>query len=461
MKTQWSEICTNLQARLDPGTYKVWVAPLIADMDGNDLRLTAPNTFVANWVRDRLLKDIAVSVLEVTGHAVAISVVAGTSQVRSASQSAPVLRSTEAANPAATSAGQGGLSYTQQLAFPLERPRQQQHWRYGFESFVVGPANNLAYVAAQNVSQADAVVDTLFLSSGPGLGKTHLSQAAGKALCQGSNRANPKVEYLTAEEFSMCFVHALRARDTERFKNRFREVDLLLLEDVHFLQGKEKMQDEVLATIKALQTRGSRVVLTSSFSPQELKDVDSNLVSRFCSGFMAGIEKPDPETRRRILEEKAHQSNIRLSDPVLDILSARLTGDVRQLEGCVHNLVLKAKMLGSTISVDMAREILAQYVQDTPCLDVDAIIRNVCAGFGLSPDQLTSRSRKQNLVLARNTVFYLARKHTELSLQAIGGRFNRRHSTVLKGIAAVERELRRESPLGRQIARTLTVIERG
>ena len=131
--------------------------------------------------------------------------------------------------------------------------------------------------------------------------------------------------------------------------------------------------------------------------------MDNSLVSRFCSGFLAGIEKPDASTRRRILQEKARQNNALLSDTVVDVLTERLTGDIRQLESCVHNLLLKAKLLGCTISVEMAQEILAQYSLDDPFVDVDSIIRKVCEGFGLSPEQLASRSRKQNLVVARNT----------------------------------------------------------
>lgn len=221
------------------------------------------------------------------------------------------------------------------------------------------------------------------------------------------------------------------------------------------------MQDEVLSTIKSLQEKGSRVVLTSSFAPCELRNVDNSLVSRFCSGFLAGIEKPDASTRRRILQEKARQNNALLSDTVVDVLTERLTGDIRQLESCVHNLLLKAKLLGCTISVEMAQEILAQYSLDDPFVDVDSIIRKVCEGFGLIGRAVGSRSRKQNLVVGPcNTIFYLARKHTELSLQDIGDKFSRPHSTVLKGIASVERELRRESPLGRQIAGTLALLER-
>ena len=465
MKTQWLKICEMLQDRLNPGTYKVWVAPLSAELEGNRIRLTAPNGFVATWVRDRLLNEISDTAAAVFGKSMDVSVIAGTppqkgsrTPVRPAIETETTPRRPRTvprpATPAVTIAAE-------QLSLPITMPvRQTQHWRYGFDSFIVGPTNDMAYAAARNMTRPEAAVDTLFLSSGPGLGKTHLTQAVGQALCEASNRANPKVEYLTAEEFSSCFVQALQARTVDRFKGRFRDVDLLLLEDVHFLQGKEKMQDELLSTIKSLQSRGSRVVLTSSFAPCELRNVDNSLVSRFCSGFLAGIEKPEASTRRRILQEKARKSEMPLSDSVVDLLADRLTGDIRQLESCVHNLVLKAKLLGCSISVDMAQEILAQYSLDDPFVDVDAIIRKVCEGFGLAPDQLVSRSRKQNLVVARNTIFYLARRHTELSLQDIGDKFSRRHSTVLKGIAAVERELRRESPLGRQIAGTLAMLER-
>ena len=471
MKTQWLQICENLQNRLNPGTYKVWVAPLAAELEGDRINLTAPNGFVATWVRDRLLNDIADAAAEVFGRAMEINVIAGNPPAKSSSRparpavtvegEAPARRPRTAPRPVAAptllSVG------AEQLSLPITMPVRQavpHNWRYAFDTFVVGPTNDMAYAAARNMTRPGAAVDTLFLSSGPGLGKTHLTQAVGQALCEASNRSNPKVEYLTAEEFSSCFVQALQSKSVDRFKGRFREVDLLLLEDVHFLQGKEKMQDEVLSTIKSLQEKGSRVVLTSSFAPCELGNVGNRLVSRLCSGFHAGIEKPDASTRRRILQEKAKQNNAPLSDSVVDMLSERLTGDIRQLESCIHNLLLKAKLLGCTISVEMAQEILSQYSLDDPLVDVDAIIRKVCEGFGLSPEQLASRSRKQNLVVARNTIFYLARKHTELSLQDIGDKFSRRHSTVLKGIASVERELRRESPLGRQIAGTLALLER-
>jgi chromosomal replication initiator protein len=331
-------------------------------------------------------------------------------------------------------------------------------WRYAFKDFVVGPCNELAHAAAHTLVRSGGNVDTLFISSSSGLGKTHLTQAVGHAVCQDGNRRHIHLEYLTAEEFSSCFVHALKSREIERFKVRFRDLDMLLLEDVDFLQNKEKLQDEVLSTIKTLQSRGSRVVLTSSFAPRDLRNLDPQLVSRFCSGFLADIDKPDAPTRGRILAEKATARGVVLSEAVRDLLAEAETSDIRQLESCLDNLILKAGLLGQDISVPLARDVLAQCVPGAAAATgagIEEIIRRVCADFGLNTAQLHSRSRRQNYVVARNVIFFLARKYTDMSLQEIGDHFNRRHSTVLKGIAGLEREMRRETPLGRQIAAVL------
>lgn len=496
MNTQWHEICANLQRRLAPGTFKVWVEPLQACLTGDRLELLAPNDFVASWVRERLLHEVRLAATEVLGPSAIVRVstapptpaastetvsvrggaalpfalpapVTASSMASAASSAAdPVdgarapLTAREKPLPSPTALPRGPLFAHEQGMLPYETPVAPVQWRYSFDDFVVGPCNDLAHAAARNMVRITGSVDTLFVSSGPGLGKTHLTQAVGRALCDASNRSAPRVEYLTAETFATCFVQAMKTRTIDRFKQRFRDVDVLLLEDVHFLQNKEKMQDEVLSTIRTLHDRGSRVVLTSSFAPRELSNVDERLVSRFCAGFLAGMDKPDQATRRRILQDKARLQNTELDGDVCDLLAERLTGDVRQLESCLHNIILRAGLAGRAISLDMAREIIAQYAQDTPFFDLDSIIRKVCEAFGLAPTQLETKSRKSDLVTARNTIFYLARRHTDLSLAHIGEHFGRRHSTVLKGIAAVERELRRESPAGRQIANTLALIER-
>lgn len=446
MNNKWQEICKKLQETLSSGIYKVWILPLQAVIKPDSLELIAPSAFVVNWLKKRLYSTIEEAAMQVFGHKVAIDL------------HAPLIQ-----NETSTKHSSESALAKRQLSLPVKvvAPQTIPHgWRYAFETFVVGATNNVAYAAAQNMVRSNASVNMLFLSSSSGLGKTHLTQAVGHALCAASNRANLRVEYLTAEDFASAFVQALRAHEIETFKDRFRDLDLLLLEDVHFLQGKEKMQNEVLSTIKTLQTRGSRVVLTSSFSPFELKNVDNQLVSRFCSGFLANIEHPDADTRRRIILEKAKELQIILPNPVLDLLTDQLIGDIRQLESCVHTLALKEHLLACKLSVEMASDILTQYAQENPQLTIESIIRKICEGFHIDPENLKSKSRRQDHVLARNTIFYLARRHTDLSLEDIGRHCNRRHSTVLKGIAAVEREINRETSLGRQIASLVALVEK-
>ncbi|MDR2726869.1 MAG: chromosomal replication initiator protein DnaA [Deltaproteobacteria bacterium] len=475
MNAQWSAIRAKLQKTLQPGIYKVWISPLCGEVDGAHLRLTASTDFVADWVRERLSTDIERAAAEVLGSTPILCIeaqaeaqpaaiarpcaVSGRPDCQDRPQQGIPSPTDTSPRPVLFSAQASQIPASEQLCLPYALPSRPLPWRYGFDGFVVGPCNELAHAAARSMTRDSAAVNTLFLNSAPGLGKTHLTQAVGQAVCHDSNRAHPRVEYLTAEEFSSCFVQAMKARDIERFKARFRDLDMLLLEDVEFLQRKEKMQDEVLSTIKTLQLRGSRIILTSSFAPRDLRDLDSQLVSRFCSGFLAGMEKPDLATRRRILQEKAALQETSLPEAVLELLAERVTSDVRQLESCLCNLILKARLLGRSIATDLAHDVLMHYVSDMPLRGMDAIIARVCEGFGLSAPQLRSRNRRQNYVVARNTVFFLARKHTDLSLQEIGDHFGRRHSTVIKGIAAIERELRRETPLGRQVAATLARIE--
>lgn len=335
----------------------------------------------------------------------------------------------------------------------------QPNWRYSFDDFVVGPCNELAVAASRHMCGADAT-DIFYLHSAPGLGKTHLMQATGKYLCEHCNRRNPRVEYLTAEEFSSRFYLSLKTQDTESFKARYRDVDLLLLEDIHFFQGKEKMQQELLNTIKAVVGKGSKVVFTSSFSSSELKDFDEQLHSRLVSGLISPIERPDRLTRKRILQQKAKSFQVILPEEIEDALAEYIRYDVRQLESCLRNLTLKAKLLNCHITMDMALDVIGNYVAQTPVLDFDGIVSHVCKAFDVSHDKLCSSSRKQEYVLARNTIFFLARKHTELSLQNIGKKFNRKHSTVLKGITNIERDMSSQTPGGKQVHHIVKMIEK-
>ena len=519
MQEKWAQIQSILEKRLASGQVKALLASLAPVWGEEGLVLCARNEFAATHIRTWYGSHLAQAVSEVCGCDCPVTVVA---RFRDAAEESQMMSAhavaaggkTDATDkeghlfptPGEPGVGRPSVPFTAQpiafldktgplpasgqlsggalvslqaqtrpsprplpavqLTLPASEPQKNYtgensgHWRYSFEDFVVGPCNELAHASARSMCGDSGHSDVLFLSSAPGLGKTHLMHAVGNALCAACNRSQPNVQYLTAEEFASRFYYALKGQDTDRFKARFRTLDLLLLEDVHFLQGKEKMQAELLATVKSLRDRGAKVVFSSSFAPKDLKLMDEQLHSRFSAGLLSCIDRPDEDTRRRILRRKASVHQVVLPEEVEHMLARYIHADVRQIESCLQNLILKARLLNSRITPQMAWEIISHYASHAPVLDMESIVNHVCQAFGLNRDQLVSPSRKQEYVSARNTIFFLARKHTELSLECIGRRFNRKHSTVLKGITALEREISRQSPQGRQISQTLAMIER-
>lgn len=484
MKKNWSDILDALRHMLPEGKFKIFLEPLkgrlvqlaperehaqgllvAAPSYEWELRLTAANDFMASQVRDQFSQAIAEAGRLVLGSAPKLVVKAESSRAK-AEMPKPV-NAEELAKSMPTTPGVL-VAPAGQLSLPIGLPRVRafnpasavRGFKYSFDDFVVGPCNQLAHAAATNILENSSPVEMVFLSAGAGLGKTHLTQAIGRALSMEAANRHVRMEYLTAEEFTSQFIQASRFKAMDEFKERFRELDMLLLEDVHFLRGKEGTQEELLNTIKAMQARGGRVVLTSSFAPKDLNGLDSQLVSRFCSGFVAGMTRPDRDTRLHILQEKARRQCMLLPTRVADLLADRLSGDVRLLESCLHNLKLQAQFNGHTVSEEMAMDVIRAVARTSPSLSLEDVVSLVCRSFDLTPAQLSSKSRRQNLVVARNTAFFLLRKHTDLTLEEIGDRFNRKHSTVIKGITAVEREMSRRTSLGNQIEHAVSNIER-
>lgn len=448
MSDAWDHIVDLLEKKLAPGQFQLWIKPLQGRLERDVLVLCAPNDFVSKQVQNRLEDKILEAATEALSFTPRISFLA---QGVSAAAPTPKLHVPQT------------KTISRQIGLPVAHalPTQTvQSWRHQFDDFVVGPCNNLAYAASRGFCQELPGSDQLFLCSAPGLGKTHLTQAIGDEIARQSNRQHLRICYLSGEEFASQLVTAIRARAVDQFKERFRSgVDLLMLEDVHFFQGKEKMQDELLNILKSLQNQGRRVVMTSTFLPRELSDIDPGLVSRFAQGFLAVMDKPDSTTRLNIVQSKARAAQVHMPNDVAALLADRIRSDVRQLESCLKNVILKARLLNTDISMDLAWEILQNYNLDSPSIDLERIISFVCQAYGFSQDELRSKSRKRDRVIARNTAFYLARKHTDLSLTDIGRRFNRKHSTVIKGIAAVEQEVSRKSALGNQLSRTINQLQ--
>lgn len=467
MQEHWPHILKNLEKTLENGVIKVWLEPLHAEGEGGHIRLYAPSAFAAQWVRSHwgeALLAATRAVLQREDVTLEFLVKAPSPECAARDQARSLfapggLPTCPATDGAVTTPANGvadGAGATPPVAQPLPLALPPlPRWRHDFSDFVVGASNSVAFAAAQDLCRAHPAIETLFVSSASGLGKTHLAQAVGQRL----QHDKARVGYLTAEEFTSRFVLASRTRQMDAFKASLRNLDVFLLEDIHFFQGKEKTQEEVLATLKALLNRGCRVVLTSTFTPCELRHMDSQLVSHCSAGMLAIMQRPDHAMRCEILRRKARVHQVLLPDAVTEAIASRITSDVRQLESCLMSLLFKAHHLKMAVCLDMALEVLAQYAQGPAPVSLQRLVELVCQVYGLSREQLLSRSRKSEFVQARNTAFYLARKHTGLSLQEIGGTFNRRHSTVINGITNLEQEVKRQSPLGRQLAKTISLIE--
>ncbi len=339
----------------------------------------------------------------------------------------------------------------------------RKQWRYTFADFVMGPCNAMAVSAAQDVCRPKSFVETLFVSSEPGLGKTHIVQSAVRQILE-DRGPSAKVAYLTAEDFYARFRMGIRNDNLEDFASKVRALDFLLVDDVQFLCGKDRTQELLMSLVKQLQSKGSKVVFTSRFLSRDLNKLDSQLVSIIASGVQASMDAPDYAMRCEIVRRKSRAHGILLDEEVVGLLASHLEGDVRRIESCLQTLFLRMQVLGVSANPDLALEVLSKFgcveKPDSPLPTFEDFLGCVSQCYGLTESQICSCIRRRNFVEARNVLFYLARKHTRLTLAQIGARVNKRHSTVIKGIASVEHTLNSQTSAGRQTAHLVELIEK-
>jgi chromosomal replication initiator protein len=322
---------------------------------------------------------------------------------------------------------------------------------FTFDQFVVGENNDFAYSASLSMANRKSnVQNSLYLLSQTGMGKSHLSQAIGHHILH--QFPGDRVFYITAEDFANEMVHSLRHGSIATFKEKYRQrCDVLLLEDIHFLSGKERTQVELALTLDTLFDAGKKLIFTSSYLPSDIPKMDDKLTSRFSSGLISSIESPDFRTRVRILKQKSRVQGYRIADEVIDYLADELQDNVRQLESGLHSVCTKASLLGVPASRELAASVVRNIASQKKRITIEVIKRMVCSHFKISTDEIASRSRKQSVVRPRQIAFYLARNYTDQPLQAIGKSFNRYHATVLHSIGIVERGIKENSAMQQQV----------
>ena len=410
----WPKAVETLKSRLGTETVDRWINPLkVVSVSDSTVVLEAPNHFFRDWV---------------LGH------------YQSGLQEALEGRQVEI------------VSSQQPIETPrTERPPQQEigeQFKSGlnpkltFEQFVVGPSNRFAHAASMAIAESPAkAYNPLFIYGGVGLGKTHLMHAIGHAIAKRS--PNYRVVYLSSEQFTNELINAIQTKTTSKFRERYRTVDALLIDDIQFIAGKESTQEEFFHTFNALYDDHKQIVLSSDRSPKEIEGLEERLVSRFEWGLVTDIQPPDLETRIAILRKKAEDAAIDVPSAVLDFIAKQISSNIRELEGALIRVVAYCRFCSQPLSVQVAQEVLREMVREVESrVTLDLIQRKVSEYFNLSPDVLRSARRQHSILYPRQIAMYLCRTLTDSSLPEIGQSFGGKdHSTVMHAVDKIEREI--------------------
>ena len=429
------------------------------DLRQDTLDISVPNEFISDWISKNFTRPIQEAASEVLGMTLRLRFVVAPQlfEKKDAAASTPDQPNQAAhkhsgnADNAVPKSG-STLPATQGLDLAnrlREAPLVQRSvntaatpppaLRHDFLSFVVGPSNELAYRAAVHVSETTvAQYNPLFIHGPCGLGKTHLLQSIARRYAE--LHPTRRGVYLTGEEFTNEYIQCVRSSRVDSFRRKLRDVDLLILDDVHFLSGKKATQEEFLHTFNAIEASGKQVVMASDNHPRMIQEFCDSLINRFMSGFVVRVDAPTQATRAEILSRMAQTRNIALPTDVIDWVSRRVTQSVRELEGAFNRLVAHMAMRHRPVDLSMAIEALSEFDRRLSMpLRHEALAKAVCDHFGLQPTELMSGKRQKTISLARSVAMYLIRKHTQLSFPEIGNKLgDRNHSTVISACRRID-----------------------
>jgi len=437
MRTDWQSIKERLRAEFGDAAYKSWLAPIELDsVSATRAVISVPTRFMRDWVQRHYLDRISQMLTDGAAAAPAVEIV-----VRSA------IRAPDAAKAANVEAV-GTLSAAARARPRPAAPRSHEDIsapldpRFVFDNFIVGKSNEFAYAAARRVAEAQTVpFNPLFLYGGVGLGKTHLMHAIAWHIRKAD--PNRRVIYLSAEKFMYQFIRALRFQDTMAFKEQFRSVDVLMIDDVQFISGRETTQEEFFHTFNALVDQNRQVIISADKSPSDLEGMEERLRSRLGWGLVADIHQTDYELRLSILQSKAEKLGSQVPSKVLEFLAHKITSNVRELEGALNRVVAHATLVGRVFSLEATQDVLHDLLRaHDRRVTIEEIQKRVAEHFNVRVADMHSARRARAVARPRQVAMYLAKQLTSRSLPEIGRKFGGRdHTTVMHAVRKIE-ELR-------------------
>ncbi len=412
-KSTWKNILGVIQERINSQSFNTWFSSSQGvELKDDVLLVEFPNSFFIDWIEEHYYSILEEAVEQVNGNKLRLAFKAVKQQ------------------------GDRPRKKKKRLILSHNETKLQE--RYTFESFVVGGNNEFAHAAALAVAEAPGeAYNPLFLYGGVGLGKTHLMQAIGNFVHRQYKHLN--VLYTQAENIMTELIEAIQKNQQMAYKRKYRTKDILLIDDIQFLYGKERLQEEVFHTFNYLYVQGKQVIITSDRPPREILTLEERLTSRFQGGLVVDLQPPDLETRIAILRKKAEAENVALPSKVSYYIASRVKSNIRELEGCLIRLLALSSLSGQSVTEQLAEEVLKDLLGSTHRITKQMILKNVIDEFGFSEAELKGKKRTQKLALARQTSMYLIRTMLNLSLAEIGTFFGGKdHSTVIHAIGKIE-----------------------
>ncbi|MDD5634738.1 MAG: chromosomal replication initiator protein DnaA, partial [Candidatus Omnitrophica bacterium] len=480
----WKKALALLQTEVNDQVFTAWFLPIqFVSADSDSICLGIPNKFFENWIREKYISLITTAIAQVSGKNLSVKFKIVDIPFTNPAQDAAAKKIPDPAGVAEPRKNNsGGFSPD-----PEKRsPDKEQHsgWlksvfagtrqlpesrykelgfkqNYTFDNFVVGSSNRFAHAASLAVCEKlSKVYNPLFIYGGVGLGKTHLMQAIGHEVLK--NYPRVKVLYISSEEFTNQLIDAIRTKTTAKFRGMYRNVDVLLIDDVQFIAGKESTQEEFFHTFNALHDAHKQIVLCSDRSPQEIPNLEERLVSRFAWGLIADVQLPDFETRIAIMEKKSENEAIKVPKEVLYFLAENIKSNIREMEGALIRVVAYAKLSNKEISVPLAKDVLRGMLSaEEKKITVDLIQKVVADFFNIALSDMKTKKRSRSLAYPRQLAMYISRDLTGHSLPDIGGFFGGRdHTTVMHACDKIGKEIQANDKTRNLIEKLVSLIKK-
>ncbi|TCZ75662.1 chromosomal replication initiator protein DnaA [Paenibacillus albiflavus] len=433
----WQNILAIIQTKVSRPSFETWLKSTKANFTANSAIILTPSNFAKDWLESRYHKLISSAIVEYTGKEYELKFLI--------EQDEPI-KSVKSQAQAPAEQNQANT--------PAEEPYpHMMNARYTFDTFVIGSGNRFAHAASLAVAEAPAkAYNPLFLYGGVGLGKTHLMHAIGHFVLE--HNASAKVLYISSEKFTNEFINAIRDNRGEGFRNKYRSIDILLIDDIQFLAGKERIQEEFFHTFNALHEEGKQIIISSDRPPKEIPTLEDRLRSRFEWGLITDIQPPDLETRIAILRKKAKAENLEIPNEAMVYIANQIDTNIRELEGALIRVVAYSSLTNQDISVHLAAEALKDIIPSSRprVITIQDIQQRVGEFYGLKLEDFKARKRTKAVAFPRQVAMYLAREMTDFSLPKIGEAFGGRdHTTVIHAHDKITESLKVDTELNKVI----------